>query len=75
MIERLPIEEAAERLGVSAKTVKRRIKAGELIGHKQSTAQCFVGWMCPLTVRSGDTDLDATLRSSGSFCGRLRRKA
>ncbi len=34
-MERVAIAEAARRLGVSADTVKRRLRSGELRGHKQ----------------------------------------
>lgn len=39
MEERLSIKEAAERLGVSADTVRRRLKKGELAGEKEPTPQ------------------------------------
>jgi DNA repair exonuclease SbcCD ATPase subunit len=43
-VDRVPIKEAAERLGVSADTIKRRLKARELVGEKQPTAQGFI-WL------------------------------
>ncbi len=50
-VESVPIKEAAERLGVSADTIKRRVKAGELVGHKKPTAQGFV-WLVEVPARS-----------------------
>jgi excisionase family DNA binding protein len=50
--ERLPIKEAAERLGVSADTVRRRMKKGELVGEKESTPQGYE-WRILLPVRPG----------------------
>ncbi len=34
-MEEVPIAEAARRLGVSVDTVKRRLRSGQLQGHKQ----------------------------------------
>ncbi len=42
MTERLTIGEAAERLGVSPDTVRRRLKRGELHGEQEETAQGFI---------------------------------
>ncbi len=50
-VERVPLKEAAERLGVSLDTVKRRMKAGELVGHRKPTAQGFV-WHVEVPARS-----------------------
>lgn len=55
MTERVPIKEAAERLGVSADTIKRRMKAGELVGHQKPTAQGFV-WLVEVPARSEEED-------------------
>ena len=41
MEERLPIKEAAERLGVSPDTIRRRMKKGELVGEKEPTPQGY----------------------------------
>ncbi len=38
----ISIKEASERYGVSADTIRRRLKRGEIIGRKESTAQGFV---------------------------------
>lgn len=54
-VERVPVKEAAERLGVSADTIKRRMKAGELVGHQKPTAQGFV-WLVEVPARSEDED-------------------
>jgi len=40
--ERVSIKEAAERLGVSADTIRRRLKSGELAGEREKTPQGFV---------------------------------
>ncbi len=55
MTERVPIKEAAERLGVSADTIKRRVKAGELVGHQKTTAQGF-RWLVEVPARSEEED-------------------
>jgi hypothetical protein len=47
MGERVTIKEAAERLGVSADTIRRRLKAGELQGERQKTPQGFI-WLISL---------------------------
>ena len=49
-MERVPIKEAAKRLGVSADTIKRRLKTGELVGHQKSTAPGFV-WLVEVALR------------------------
>ncbi len=55
MTERVPIKEAAERLGVSADTVKRRMKAGELVGHQKPTAQGFI-WLVEVPAGSEEEE-------------------
>ena len=55
MSDRVPIKEAAERLGVSADTIKRRMKAGELVGHQKSTAQGF-RWLVDVPARGEEDD-------------------
>ena len=54
--ERVPIKEAAERLGVSPDTIRRRLKAGELTGEREKTAQGFI-WrvVLPPEAASGET--------------------
>jgi len=42
MSEWVSIKEAAERLGVSADTIRRRMKRGELVSRKRGTAQGYV---------------------------------
>ena len=42
MTERVSIKEAAERLGVSQDTIRRRLKHGELAGERAKTPQGFV---------------------------------
>ena len=39
--EWVSIKEAGERYGVSADTIRRRLKRGEIVGRKESTAQGF----------------------------------
>ena len=39
--EWISIKEAGERFGVSADTIRRRLKRGEIVGRKESTAQGF----------------------------------
>jgi hypothetical protein len=55
MTERVPIKEAAERLGVSADTIKRRMKAGELVGQKKPTAQGYI-WLVDVPAQSEEED-------------------
>ncbi len=42
------IAEAAHQLGISADTVKRRLRRGELVGHQQPTPQGFT-WLIELS--------------------------
>ncbi len=51
MTERVPIREAAARIGVSADTIRRRLKSGELAGQKERTPQGFT-WLVevPFTI-------------------------
>ena len=42
MITRLSIDQAAERLGVSRPTIRRRLRNGELRGERKPTKQGFV---------------------------------
>jgi len=53
--ELVPIAEAARRLGVSADTVRRRLKRGELEGEQHPTAQGFV-WLVAMPAGSGSPD-------------------
>lgn len=46
-MERVPIKEAAARLGVSTDTVRRRLKRGELMGERQPAPRGFV-WLVEL---------------------------
>lgn len=41
MEERLSMKQAAERLGVSVDTIRRRLKKGELVGEKEPTPQGY----------------------------------
>ncbi len=53
MEERLSIKDAAERLGVSADTIRRRMKKGELVGEKEPTPQGYE-WRILLPVDESD---------------------
>ena len=53
--ELVPIAEAARRLGVSADTVRRRLKRGELEGEQHPTAQGFT-WLVAMPAGSGASD-------------------
>jgi len=53
--EWVPIKEAAERLGISADTVRRRLKRGELTGKHEPTAQGFT-WVVELPALEEDAD-------------------
>jgi hypothetical protein len=56
MEERVPIKEAAERLGVSADTVRRRMKKGELVGEKEPTPQGYE-WRILLPIDEGSATM------------------
>jgi hypothetical protein len=47
MGEKVPIREAAGRLGVSDDTIRRRLRRGELVGEQQPTPQGFT-WLVEL---------------------------
>jgi hypothetical protein len=58
--ERVPIRDAAQRLGISTDTVRRRLKSGELNGERQETPQGFI-WLVELpeiVARVIDSDVD-----------------
>lgn len=52
--EYVTIREAAQRLGVSADTVRRRIRRGELPGERQETPQGYV-WRVDVSQATGGT--------------------
>src|SRR5215218_684924 len=58
MAERVSIKEAAERLGVSQDTMRRRLKSGELAGEREKTPQGFV-WRVELPQEPGSGDAAA----------------
>ena len=62
--ELVPIAEAARRLGVSADTVRRRLKRGELEGEQHPTAQGFT-WLVAMPASSGSPDA-APVQAPGS---------
>jgi len=47
--------EAAQHLGVSTHTIKRRLKRGELGGHRQSTPQGFI-WVVEIADEPGESN-------------------
>ncbi len=60
----VPVSEAADLLGVSTQTVKRRLKNGNLQGEQQSTPQGYI-WLVDIPEddvatpnRIGDTSID-----------------
>jgi len=57
MVEvRLSIRDAAERLGVSPDTIRRRMKKGELVGEKEPTPQGYE-WRILLPVDEGNATM------------------
>ncbi len=70
MEERLPIKEAAERLGVSADTIRRRMKKGELVGEKEPTPQGYE-WRILLPVEEADEPrlLEGAAETVGDLVG------
>jgi len=64
--EWVSIKEAAERLGISADTVRRRLKRGELAGRHEPTAQGFT-WAVELpTLSPGAGDASVPLEPHGA---------
>ena len=55
MPELVSIKEAAERLGISVDTVRRRLKRGELEGEQHPTAQGFT-WLIAMPAGSGSPE-------------------
>jgi excisionase family DNA binding protein len=69
MEERLSIKDAAERLGVSVDTIRRRMKKGELVGEKEPTPQGYE-WRIVLPVdESSATEPPEELVASPSLAG------
>lgn len=68
MTKRVPIKDAAERLGVSADTIRRRMKKGELVGEKEPTPQGYE-WRILLPVEDSDAQEPTTPASSASDKG------
>ena len=54
MTERLTIDQAAHRLGVSARTIRRRIRDGTLPADQEPTAQGFRYWVLIEPDQTGD---------------------
>src|SRR5688500_5676258 len=42
----VPIAEAAQQLGISIDTARRRVKRGELAAERRETPQGFTWWVC-----------------------------
>jgi hypothetical protein len=55
MMELVTMAEAARRLDVTVETVKRRLRRGELQGHKQPRPQGFT-WLVEMPEDTGDRD-------------------
>jgi hypothetical protein len=55
MMELVTMTEAARRLDVTVETVKRRLRRGELQGHKQPRPQGFA-WLIEMPEDTGDQD-------------------
>jgi hypothetical protein len=55
MMELVTMTEAARRLDVTVETVKRRLRRGELQGHKQPRPQGFT-WLIEMPEDTGDQD-------------------
>ena len=53
----LPLAEAARRLGLSTRTIRRKLHDGELAGRQVSTPQGFV-WMVELVDEQGPSDVE-----------------
>ena len=65
MTERLTINEAAERLGVSADTIRRRVKRGELRGERKRPPRASSGaWSCSPMRRQPPPDVIATVEAA-----------
>jgi hypothetical protein len=62
-IEYVSIQEAAERLGVSADTVRRRVKRGELQGEREKTPQGFV-WRVELPAAETPPEAPGALQTT-----------
>ncbi len=62
-IPSLSVQEAAERLGVTPKTIRRRIKQGALYSFKMPTSQGYE-WRVQLDIQDGQVDTHATLLDS-----------
>ncbi len=56
MEERLSMKQAAERLGASVDTIRRRLKKGELVGEKEPTPQGYE-WRIVLPVDESDATM------------------
>lgn len=54
-MEEVPIAEAARRLGVSVDTVKRRLRSGQLQGHKQPGGRGGFSWLIEMNGASPGT--------------------
>jgi len=69
MEERLSMKQAAERLGVSVDTIRRRLKKGELVSEKEPTPQGYE-WRIILPVDESDaTEPQGEPASSPSLAG------
>ena len=65
MMELVTMTEAARRLDVTVETVKRRLRRGELQGHKQPRPQGFT-WLIEMPEETGDQDNTPSVTPSGT---------
>ena len=63
MVDLVPVAEAARRYGVSVDTVKRRLRNGELQGHKQPGRGGF-SWLIEMNGASPSNSEDATANAT-----------
>lgn len=68
MSEWVSIKTAAERLGISPDTVRRRLKRGELQGRQESTAQGFV-WQIELPRAAAHAEHKASEQGAPDIAG------
>ena len=65
MVDLVPVAEAARRYGVSVDTVKRRLRNGELQGHKQPGRGGF-SWLIEMNGASPSNSEDATATATAT---------
>jgi hypothetical protein len=68
MMELVTMTEAARRLDVTVETIKRRLRRGELQGHKQPRPQGFT-WLIEMPEDTGDQDSTPSVTPSDTPTG------